>query len=117
MSMRLKRLSLATNIDGGERAMQSAPREERPSSASYFSESNIHQDIKITFSLPNGGVFEEIVKNGETVQEIKRRLYSADKIPSNSMFFFNGQYMLDPLSLNDIPGVVGMSALHVEVKL
>lgn len=85
--------------------------------SSYFNESNIHQDIKITFTLPSGELFEEVVKNGETVQEIKRRLYSASKIPSNSMFFFNGSEMLDPYSLNDIPGVVGNSSLQIEVKV
>lgn len=51
------------------------------------------------------------------MQEIKRRLCSADKIPTNSLFYFDGQKMLDPLSLNDIPGVVGRNALQIEVKV
>lgn len=62
-------------------------------------------------------MLEEVVKTGETVQEIKRRLCSASKIPSHSEFYFDGKPMIDPLSLNDIPGVVGNSVLQVEVKV
>ena len=60
---------------------------------------------------------EEVVKVGETVQEIKRKMCSASKIPSHSVFLLNGTPMLDPLSLNDIPGVVGHTRLKIEVKV
>jgi hypothetical protein len=120
MSLRgLNRLSLPLNTLANDTpsTTSSSSSSTRPALSSYFNESNIHQDIKIAFILPNGDIFEEVVKNGETVQEIKRRLYSDSKIPSNSLFFFNGQCMLDPLSLNDIPGFVGDGALKIEVKV
>lgn len=109
-------LSLAA-LPGSNGTVPHHAREPTIPLSSYFNESNIHQDIRITFTLPTGELFEETVKNGETVQEIKRRLCSADKIPTNSLFYFDGQKMLDPLSLNDIPGVVGRNALQIEVKL
>lgn len=111
--MRDKRLSLVLSP-----ALPPVGREPtRTPLRSYDNESNIHQDVTITFTLPSGELFEETVKNGETVQEIKRRLCSADKIPNNSHFYFDGKNMMDPLSLNDIPGVNGRSALQIEVKL
>jgi hypothetical protein len=122
MSLRGIKLPLAALQEGkegnhGEANGNGKDQPSRPSLASYFNESNIHKEIKITFTLPSGDVLEEVVNSGETVQEIKRKLCSASKIPSNSMFFFNGTDMLDPLSLNDIPGVTGNSSLQIVVKV
>lgn len=116
MNMRDKRLSLSLSPITLSSAAKE-PTKPPPPVHSYDTESNIHQDIKITFSLPSGELFEETVKNGETVQEIKRRLYSAEKIPTNSLFYFDGKHMMDPLSLNDFPDVVGRSAVQIEVKV
>jgi hypothetical protein len=122
MSLRgLKALNLsplvANNDSGNGNGKDHPPPNNKVPLESYFQESNIHKDIKITFTLPSGELFEEVVNTGETVQEIKRKLYSASKIPSNSMFLLNGKDMLDPYSLNDIPGVVGNSSLQIEVKV
>jgi len=51
------------------------------------------------------------------VQEIKRRLVSTEKIPANADFYFRGRMMLNPYSLNDIDGVLGMTELQIEVKV
>lgn len=59
------------------------------------------------------------VKSGETVQELRRRLQANHGIPfSSSSLFFQGKCMLDPLSLNDIAGVVDNSGVaSIEVKV
>lgn len=89
-----------------------------PRACDYFSESNIHEDILITFTLPGGAMHQQKVKSGETVQELKRQLYASLGIPfSRLTLFHNGKRMLDPLSLNDIAGVVDNSgSAQIEVK-
>lgn len=112
MSMRGdKRLSLSLTPLGA------GPRQTPTPIRSYDHEANIHQDIKITFTLPSGELFEETVNSGETVQEIKRKLHSADKIPADSQFYLGGKEMLNPYSLNDFTGVPGRNALQIEVKV
>lgn len=85
----------------------------------YHKESDIHEDVVIIFTLPSGEVYQQKVKSGETVQELKRKLYATHGIPTiSSSLFFNGVRMMDPLSLNDIDGVVSQKGVaEIEVKL
>lgn len=90
-----------------------------PHAQDYFTESAIHEDIIITFTMPGGESIQQTVKTGETVQELKRKLYAAHGIPFSSLsLFFEGKCMMDPLSLNDIAGVVDKSGVaQIEVKV
>lgn len=93
---------------------------EKPLSSSYYQESDIFEDIPITLVLPDGVTFKLIVKTGETVQEIKRKLDTLHGIPySDATLFYNGKCMIDPLSLNDFPGLICKSNNNVclDVKL
>jgi len=84
----------------------------------YFTESDIHDDVLVTFNMPGGVVHEQTVNAGETVQEIKRRLYASHGLPFGSFsLFFRGRWLLDPLSLNDIDGLVESGKALIEVKI
>lgn len=79
----------------------------------------VDDDILVTFTLPGGVLYEQKVKTGETVQELKRKIYAIHGIPFSSLsLYFNGKCMMDPLSLNDIAGVVDQSGVaRIEVKV
>jgi hypothetical protein len=68
--------------------------------------------------LPGGGTLQQKVNTGETFSELKRKLYVTHGIPSsNSTLFFEGKMLMDPLSLNDIVGLVDKSGVAtIEVK-
>jgi len=84
----------------------------------YHQESDIFQDIPITLILPDGVTFKLIVKTGETVQEIKRKLDTLHGIPySDATLYYNGKCMIDPLSLNDFPGLVCKTNVCLDVKI
>jgi len=92
--------------------------DEKPLSSSYYQESDIFEDIPITLLLPDGVTFKLIVKTGETVQEIKRKLDTLHGIPySDATLFYNGKCMIDPLSLNDFPGLVCKTNICLDVKI
>lgn len=86
--------------------------------SSYYQESDIFEDIPITLVLPDGVTFKLIVKTGETVQEIKRKLATLHGIPySDATLYYNGACMIDPLSLNDFPGLVCKAGVCLDVKV
>eukprot|EP01111_Echinosteliopsis_oligospora_P005369 TRINITY_DN1865_c1_g1_i1.p1 TRINITY_DN1865_c1_g1~~TRINITY_DN1865_c1_g1_i1.p1 ORF type:complete len:415 (-),score=108.54 TRINITY_DN1865_c1_g1_i1:32-1276(-) len=88
------------------------------STMSYDQESDIFEDITLTFTLPDGSVFSLKFKSGDTVQEVKRKLDTTKGIAArSSSLFWNGKYMMDPLSLNDFPGLVSKSEVQIEVKI
>jgi len=85
---------------------------------SYYHESDIFEDIPITLLLPGGITFKLIVKTGETVQEIKRKLDTEHGVPySDATLYYNGKCMIDPLSLNDFPGLVRKTNVCLDVKI
>lgn len=87
-------------------------------SSSYYQESDIFEDIPITLKLPDGITFKLIVKTGETVQEIKRKLDTLHGIPySDATLYYNETCMIDPLSLNDFPGLVCNTNVCLDVKI
>jgi len=92
--------------------------ENPPLPASYYQESDIFEDIPITLILPDGITFKLIVKTGETVQEIKRKLDTLHGVPySDATLYYNGKCMIDPLSLNDFPGLVRKTNVCLDVKI
>lgn len=92
--------------------------DETPTPTSYYQESDIFEDIPITLILPDGITFKLIVKTGETVQEIKRKLDTLHGVPySDATLYYNGECMIDPLSLNDFPGLVRKTNVCLEVKI
>lgn len=87
-------------------------------SSSYYQESDIFEDIPITLILPDGITFKLIVKTGETVQEIKRKLDTLHGIPyADATLYYNGECMIDPLSLNDFPGLICKTNVCLDVKI
>jgi len=81
---------------------------------SYHDESNIFEEIRLVCVLPAGDTLQLLVNSGETVQEIKRKLDAVHGIPfSTSSLHHNGKLMMDPLSLNDFPGLLAKSPLSL----
>jgi len=94
------------------------PTPEQPPKSDYHHESDIHEEIPLSLVLPDGVTYKFIVKTGETVQEIKRKLDTTHGIPySDATLYFNGKCMIDPLSLNDFPGLVCKDGVSLDVKL
>ena len=81
---------------------------EQPSETkkTYDEESNIHADITVTLLFPDG--IEENVqcKTGETVINLKKKLFDEFKIPFSCVLTYKDKTMLDPLSLNDFPELI-----------
>jgi len=81
---------------------------------SYHDESNIFEEILLICVLPAGDSLQLTVKSGETVQEIKRKLDATHGIPfSTCSLLHNGNLLMDPLSLNDFPGLIVKSPLSL----
>lgn len=85
---------------------------------SYYQESDIFHDITLRIVLPNGLLLQMLVKSGETVQEIKRKLHTVHGVPFEvcSLYHYD-KLMLDPLSLNDFPCLVSESSATISVKI
>ena len=74
-----------------------------PRSISYDDESNIHDDITLTFLFPDGKEQDVTCKTGETVSNLKKKLLDEYQIPFSCKLTYKSTTMLDPLSLNDFP--------------
>ncbi len=117
VSLSLNSLPISPNGNNNHQQQQQQQQQQQP--RDYYTESNIHQDILIIYTLPGGEVHQEKVNSAENVSELKRRLHANKGIPfTSTSLFFKGKCMLDPLSLNDIAGVVDTSGVaHIEVKV
>eukprot|EP01116_Phalansterium_solitarium_P025675 TRINITY_DN9939_c0_g1_i1.p1 TRINITY_DN9939_c0_g1~~TRINITY_DN9939_c0_g1_i1.p1 ORF type:complete len:227 (-),score=33.71 TRINITY_DN9939_c0_g1_i1:235-915(-) len=88
--------------------------------ASYYEESDIHHDLTVTLLLPDGRHEVFALKDGETVSELKRKLVTTRNYPhpfADTQLYLNGKFMMDPLSLNDFPAIVGKSEISLEVRI
>lgn len=84
----------------------------------YDKESDIHDHIVVHLVLPDGVIHKFSVTVGETVQMIKRRLEDVHGIPySDVTLCFNGKCLIDPLSLNDFPELLGKWNVSLDVKI
>lgn len=117
----MSRVSLGLNLSSISQQPKSSPLppHDNPALAvPYDQESDIFEDIPITLILPDGITFKLVVKTGETVQEIKRKLDTLHGIPySDATLYYNGRHMIDPLSLNDFPGLVCKTNVCLDVKI
>lgn len=72
----------------------------------YDEESDIHDDITLTLEFPDGKTKDIFCKTGETVINLKKKLFDEFEIPFSCKLSYNDNVMLDPLSLNDFPVLV-----------
>jgi hypothetical protein len=118
VSLNLSPLSIQPKISSPLPPISSHKLVDEPTPTSYYQESDIFEDITITLIMPDGVTFKLIVKTGETVQEIKRKLDTLHGIPyADASLYYNGKCMIDPLSLNDFPGLVCKTNVCLDVKM
>jgi len=85
---------------------------------SYDQESDIFDNITLSLLFPGDIKHHMLVKSGETIQEIKRRISVQNGINYTSIsLYYNNLSLIDPLSLNDITGLLGGSTAKLEVKI
>jgi len=81
----------------------------------------IFKMVRVIFNLPHENILEKNFPIGESVQTIKRYLNDNHRYPyQTTSFIFEGEMMIDPLSLNDYPKIVELSdnseAIHIQVE-
>lgn len=85
-------------------------------SKSYEEESNIHSDIRLLITLPNGTIQHFTVKIGETVSQLKRKIAVENKFQCKDVqLWMDSKPMMDPLSLNDFPHIVKNNCASIQV--
>eukprot|EP01113_Clastostelium_recurvatum_P043614 TRINITY_DN7248_c0_g1_i6.p1 TRINITY_DN7248_c0_g1~~TRINITY_DN7248_c0_g1_i6.p1 ORF type:complete len:505 (+),score=124.64 TRINITY_DN7248_c0_g1_i6:150-1664(+) len=88
------------------------------STRSYDEESNIHEQITLKMVMPSGVTHEIKASTGQTVQELKKILEVKHQIPCRaSSLFYGGKFMLDPLSINDFPGIMRDKGAVITIKI
>merc|ERR1711862_976543 len=87
------------------------------SGQSYDDESNIHDDIILTLEFPDGKKKDVKCKTGETVINLKKKLFDEFEIPFSCKLSFGDKQMLDPLSLNDFPDLISASKKNEKTLL
>jgi len=85
---------------------------------SYDEESDIFDNVTLSLIFPGDIKHQMMVKSGETIQEIKRRISVQNGMTYTSISLcFNDHSLIDPLSLNDVKGLVINSSAKLEVKI
>ena len=82
----------------------------------YDEESNIYEDISVDLALPEGKTITHKCKSGETVLNIKKKLYDDKLCNFKVNFTYNGKVLLDPLCLVDCGINDGAVITVVEAK-
>eukprot|EP01129_Flabellula_baltica_P015211 TRINITY_DN7578_c0_g1_i1.p1 TRINITY_DN7578_c0_g1~~TRINITY_DN7578_c0_g1_i1.p1 ORF type:complete len:145 (-),score=44.52 TRINITY_DN7578_c0_g1_i1:35-469(-) len=104
--MSKKKIGFSLNLDKGKEIKTTE--EER----------NIHKKINVHLCLPTGDVLEKEYPVGEDVRTIKRDL--ADNHGwkfKATVLSFDGETLLDPMSLNDYPGIEALASQEETVLI
>eukprot|EP00741_Cyanophora_paradoxa_P002665 tig00000615_g2586.t1 len=73
--------------------------------------------IEVTFVLPDGSKSSQTFKAGQPIEMLKVAVQTKHDIPyGEQKLTLNGKELPDPLSLNDVPEIVGKKAIEVKVS-
>jgi hypothetical protein len=86
-------------------------------SAAADHDSEVHQRIKVVFTLPDGSEWKHMLSAGDTVLNAKKILNEQKALPYRELSLFHEtQELLDPLTLNDFPFVSADHTLPLNVR-